>query len=88
MYRVLCIYNTQEPTAVLARGRERNAAERSSGQSTGRVMKILGQLFETYNKHNRRPLRQEIIDLYDDEQNPAGTLVKIFVPLDFNEGIF
>lgn len=66
----------------------RNAAAKNIGQSTGRGMKILSQIFETYNKHKSRPLRQEIIDLYDDENNPAGTLVKIFVPLDFNEGIF
>ena len=66
----------------------RNASGKSNSQSTGRGMKILGQLFQTYNKYNRKPLRQEIIDLYDNDQKPAGTLVKIFVPLDFNEQIY
>jgi two-component sensor histidine kinase len=66
----------------------RNAASKKMSESTGKGMKILEQLFETYNKRNNNPLRQEIIDLYDNERKPAGTLVKIFVPLDFNEGIF
>ena len=66
----------------------RNLASKNISQSTGKGMKILGQFFETYNKHNKNQLKQEIIDLYDDENNPAGTQVKIYVPFDFNEGVF
>jgi two-component sensor histidine kinase len=66
----------------------RNRASRNLSQSTGKGMKILGQLFETYNKYNKNHLRQEVIDLFDDAGNPAGTKVKIFVPLDFNAGIY
>jgi len=66
----------------------RNAASNKMSQSTGRGMKILAQLFESYNKHNSKPLRQEIIDLYDADKKPAGTMVKIWVPIEFNEGIF
>jgi two-component sensor histidine kinase len=66
----------------------RNAAGKKMSESTGKGMKILAQLFETYNKHNSKPLRQEITDLYDEDRNPSGTMVKIFVPLGFNEGIF
>lgn len=66
----------------------RNAASKKMSESTGRGMKILAQLFETYNKHNSKPLRQEIIDLFAEEKKPAGTMVKIWVPMEFNEGIF
>jgi len=66
----------------------RNLASKNISQSTGKGMKILAQFFETYNKHNKNQLRQEIVDLFDEEKNPAGTMIRIFVPLDFNEGIF
>lgn len=66
----------------------RNLASKNISQSTGKGMKILAQFFETYNKHNKNQLRQEIVDLFDIEKNPAGTMIRIFVPLDFNEGIF
>ncbi len=66
----------------------RNAATKNISQSTGRGMKILTQFFETYNKYNKNQLKQEIIDLYDDDNKPSGTKVKIFVPLDFNADIY
>jgi two-component sensor histidine kinase len=66
----------------------RNMAATNISQSTGKGMKIMSQLFETYNKHNKKQLRQEIIDLFDDDQNPAGTQVKVFVPMDFNPEIY
>jgi two-component sensor histidine kinase len=66
----------------------RNMAAKNFSQSTGKGMKIIGQLFETYNKHNKNPLKQEITDLYGGDNNPAGTQVKIFVPLDFNPEIY
>jgi sensor histidine kinase YesM len=66
----------------------RNLASKNISQSTGRGMKILAQFFETYNKHNKNQLKQEIVDLYDGERNPAGTMVKVFVPVEFNELIF
>jgi len=66
----------------------RNLASKNISQSTGKGMKILAQFFETYNKHNKNQLRQEIVDLYDEARNPAGTQVKVYVPVDFNSGIF
>jgi two-component sensor histidine kinase len=66
----------------------RNLASKNISQSTGKGMKILAQMFDTYNKYNRMPLRQEIIDLYEDGGSPAGTKVQIFVPLDFNPEIY
>jgi anti-sigma regulatory factor (Ser/Thr protein kinase) len=66
----------------------RQAAAKKRPVSTGKGMKIIDQLFETYNKHNRSPLRQEISDLFDAQGREAGTLVKIFVPMEFNAEIF
>ncbi|MBW6460600.1 MAG: histidine kinase [Bacteroidales bacterium] len=66
----------------------RQAASKISGQSTGKGMKILMQLFETYNKHNPIPLKQEVLDLTDHNGQPAGTMVKVMVPLEFNKEIF
>lgn len=67
-------------------GRQQAAVNVS--QSTGRGMRILAQLFETYNKHNKLPLRQEIVDLFDRDGNSCGTQVKIWVPVNFNENIY
>lgn len=66
----------------------REAAGIRPTDSTGKGMKMLQQLFETYNKHNRLPLKQEVIDLFDDHKLPAGTLVKIWVPVNLNEKIY
>ena len=65
----------------------KNSALRKEG-STGKGMAILGQIFEIYNKYNRLPLKQEIIDLYHDDGSPAGTEVRCHVPLEFNERIY
>lgn len=73
---------------LLDNGIGRHAAGRKPSGSTGKGMKIIGQLFETYNKHNRLPLRQEIEDLHDERGQPAGTRVRIFVPLAFNPEIY
>ena len=66
----------------------RHAASRLKSQSTGKGMKILEQLYETYNKFNAKPITQEITDLVDEQGKPAGTLVKIRVPVEYNESIY
>jgi two-component sensor histidine kinase len=66
----------------------RSAASKSLSTSTGKGMKIISQLFETYNKYNKNKLRQEIIDLFDEEKNETGTQVKLFIPVDFNQEIY
>jgi two-component sensor histidine kinase len=67
-------------------GRKASASLMSA--STGKGMKMLSQLFETYNKHNPKPVLQEITDLFDEEGQPAGTAVTIRVPVEFNAEIF
>lgn len=66
----------------------RNLSSKNISQSTGKGMKILGQFIETYNKHNKHHLRQEIFDLTDNDNKPAGTEVKVYIPMDFNTDIF
>lgn len=65
----------------------RQASAKSTSDSTGKGMKLLQQLFDTYNKHNPVPLKQEITDLYDENQHPAGTLITVYIPIDFNTEI-
>jgi LytS/YehU family sensor histidine kinase len=66
----------------------RKATTSIKSQSTGKGMKILEQLYETYNKFNSKPITQEVIDIEDEQGKPAGTLVKIKVPVEFNETIY
>ena len=55
--------------------------------STGKGIHIMEQFFEMYNRYNKPPIRQEIIDLYDTQKNPAGTKVVISVPLNYNRNV-
>lgn len=66
----------------------RKAAAEVMGSSTGKGMKMLSQLFETYNKHNPKPILQKITDLADESGGPAGTMVSIRVPVEFNPEIY
>jgi hypothetical protein len=66
----------------------RQAAEKLISHSTGKGMKMLSQFFETYNKHNAKPILQEITDLADESGQPAGTRVTVRVPVEFNAEIF
>jgi signal transduction histidine kinase len=66
----------------------RNAEMLTKTDSTGKGMKILQQFFETYNKHNRLPIKQHVTDLFNDDKTPSGTLVETWVPLEFNERIY
>lgn len=66
----------------------RNAEVPGKVDSTGKGMKILHQLFETYNRHNRLPIKQQVTDLFNEDRSPSGTLVEVWVPLDFNDRIY
>lgn len=66
----------------------RSSAAKAQTFSTGKGMKIMAQLFETYNRHNPKPISQEIIDLTDNEGDAAGTMVKIRIPIKFNFEIY
>jgi len=66
----------------------RNAEMLIRTDSTGKGMKILQQFFETYKKHNRLPMKQQVTDLYSADGSPSGTLVEVWVPLELNERIY
>lgn len=55
----------------------------SSGlsNSTGKGLKLVNEFYEILNQMNRRHIRHQITDLYDSLNNPAGTRVEIWVPL-------
>jgi hypothetical protein len=63
-------------------GRARSRELQST--STGKGLQIMKQFFEIYNRYNSPPLRQEVTDLFDENNDPAGTRVVISVPLNFN----
>ena len=48
-------------------------------KSTGKGQIVMDQLIELYNKHSNGKVSSSIIDLYDAEQKPIGTKVKIFI---------
>lgn len=55
----------------------RQFAKANSEQSTGKGQKVMDEYIMLYNKYNKEKITCEIMDLFDTENNPAGTLVKI-----------
>ena len=62
----------------------RAAATQKLTAGTGKGQQITGRLFDLMNQKNRQNIRFEIKDLLDKNRNPAGTEVKINLPLNFN----
>jgi sensor histidine kinase YesM len=50
--------------------------------STGKGLKLTGEFYDILNKINKKPIKHLIIDLYDDKDEPAGTRVEVWVPVD------
>ncbi len=63
-------------------GRAAAAQKLTAGTSKGQ--QITGRLFDLMNQQNKQNIRFEITDLLDNDRNPAGTEVKINLPLNFN----
>jgi len=53
---------------------------KTSSKSTGRGLKIMQQYYELFNKANREPITEELIDLTDSDGNSTGTEVIIRIP--------
>lgn len=62
----------------------REQAKAYSNDSTGFGLKIMDNYFSLFNEYNVSKITYEIIDLFDDQQLPKGTKVKILVPLNFS----
>ncbi len=58
--------------------------EAASGHSTstGKGLKINGEFYDILNQINKKPIKHNITDLYNDTGHPEGTRVEVWVPLD------
>lgn len=61
----------------------RAEAARLNRRSTKKGLQILLEQIALYNQMNRRPITQEVTDLYDDRGKPAGTRFAMTIPLDY-----
>lgn len=69
---------------VIDNGIGRARAKEISTGSTGFGLRVMQEYFDLFNAYNKGKIQHEIIDLFDTENNPCGTNVKIFIPLDFS----
>ena len=55
----------------------------SAGQSasTGKGLKITREFYDILNQINKKPIKHLVTDLYDQNGNPAGTRVEVWVPV-------
>ena len=50
--------------------------------STGKGLRLTWEFYEILNQINKRPIRHEIIDLYNNAGEPVGTKVEVWVPVE------
>jgi two-component sensor histidine kinase len=50
--------------------------------STGKGLKLTGEFYDILNQINKKPIKHYIIDLYNDDQEPCGTRIEVWVPLE------
>ncbi|MBN1197909.1 MAG: histidine kinase, partial [Bacteroidales bacterium] len=62
----------------------RAKAKEISTDSTGFGLKIMENYFNLFNEFNNSKIQHEIIDLFDNENHPMGTKVRILIPLHFS----
>lgn len=57
--------------------------KKAEGQSmsTGKGLKLTSEFYDILNQINVKPIRHYIIDLYNDQNDPAGTRVEVWVPV-------
>ncbi len=58
----------------------REAAKKHRNGGTGKGQALMEQFFHVYNRFSDYKIEEEIVDLKDQQQNPAGTMVRIIVP--------
>lgn len=62
-------------------GRE-NAKRHKNIPSTGKGISIINQYLNTFNNYNNNKILYSILDLYENRK-PSGTMVKIYIPYDY-----
>ncbi|MBT3208386.1 MAG: histidine kinase [Bacteroidetes bacterium] len=61
----------------------KKAKELSTG-TTGFGLQIMENYYNLFNEYNSSKIKHEITDLYDHNDNPTGTIVKVIIPLKFS----
>ena len=58
--------------------------EKAEGKSTstGKGLKLTGEFYEILNQINKKPIRHVIVDLYNNNGDPSGTRVEVWVPVE------
>lgn len=58
--------------------------ERAEGQSTstGKGLRLTDEFYEILNQINRKPIRHFIVDLHNENGEPSGTRVEVWVPVE------
>jgi sensor histidine kinase YesM len=69
---------------IIDNGIGREASRRQNTRGTGNGLKILTGLFENIDNGNKERATIELIDLFDDLNQPCGTEAKIIVPEDYH----
>jgi len=59
----------------------RSKAEGQS-TSTGKGLKLTKEFYDILNQINKKPIKHSIIDLYNENGDPIGTRVEVWVPVD------
>jgi two-component sensor histidine kinase len=52
------------------------------GTSTGKGLRLTGEFYDILNQINKKPIKHYIIDLYNENGDPIGTRVEVWVPAD------
>jgi two-component sensor histidine kinase len=58
------------------------AAASGQSASTGKGLRLTGEFYDILNQINKRPIKHLITDLYDENGEPSGTKVEVWVPVD------
>lgn len=76
-------YNHYIEFIIKDNGVGRKMAKQYSTDSTGFGLRIMENYFNLFNESSKVKIKHEITDLYDSNNNPAGTKVVVKIPLNF-----